>query len=297
MTKEQAKQIKIVDYLAKKGIKPVVETAKSFVYLSPFREESTPSFHVLKNSNFFKDFGSETKAGDIINLVMALDNINFSEALKKLSGMNITPAQDFFSYEPKQSIKVKSHIVYKQPITNNNLIAYLHQRGISQKIYQYQENLFQANYTFKSKNGNEISCYNLAWKNDLNGYDLRGTQTTKEKRFISMDGQKHFTTIEGTGYDLNIFEGFFDYLSALEYYSAIKLKNTTIVLNTLSSIPSLTDIFKNSNQINLFLDNDEAGKKAAEKLMKNFENCINRSVEIYPSHKDFNEFLMNLKSL
>ncbi len=297
MTKEEIKQIRIFDLLAKRGIRPVAETAKSYIYRSPFREESTPSFHLIKATNYYKDFGdSDVKAGDNINLVMRMDKLNYSQAFERLSQMNIIPAPDFFSYEPTKEKTIQSQKIYSQPIKHIHLVSYLQKRGISKKIYQCQKHLFECNYTISTKDGKEIEVFNLAWKNDLEGYDLRGTQTGKEKRFINTDGTKYFSTIEGTGHDLNIFEGFFDYLSALEYYKTTQLKNKTIVLNTLNIITFCTPLIESAGQVNLFLDNDQAGQKASEKLLKRFSTCKDRSLEIYPQHKDFNDFLTSHKS-
>ena len=50
--------------------------------------------------------------------------------------------------------------------------------------------------------------------------------------------KKAITTIPGSKLEINVFEGFFDYLSALTYFSKDKLTGTTIILNTLTLLDS-----------------------------------------------------------
>src|SRR5690554_1806516 len=88
MNIENAKTIPIARILDKFNLKPVKSTEKESWYLSPFRNEKTPSFHVHNHKNLWFDFGEAT-GGDSIKLVQVLlerqgnDN-SVSEALKWL---------------------------------------------------------------------------------------------------------------------------------------------------------------------------------------------------------------------
>jgi len=46
--------------------------------------------------------------------------------------------------------------------------------------------------------------------------------------------------------------------------------------------------------VNLFLDNDEAGEKAAKVFQSAFPHAVNRSKYLFPEHNDFNEFWMDM---
>jgi hypothetical protein len=48
--------------------------------------------------------------------------------------------------------------------------------------------------------------------------------------------------------------------------------------------------------INLFLDNDTAGRTANQKIIRSYDKVTDWSKIIYPDHKDFNAFLMYKKS-
>ncbi len=48
--------------------------------------------------------------------------------------------------------------------------------------------------------------------------------------------------------------------------------------------------------LNLFLDNDTAGRTATQRIISSYDKVTDWSKIIYPDHKDFNEFLMSKKS-
>lgn len=75
MNTNQIKNIKITDYLYSKGIQPKQIKATDYWYISPFREERTPSFKVNNNSNVWYDYGTG-EGGNIIDLIMKMYNLS-----------------------------------------------------------------------------------------------------------------------------------------------------------------------------------------------------------------------------
>ncbi len=67
MTIAEAKQLRIVDYLASLGYHPQSVTSKQYWYLSPLRNERTPSFKVNDRLNEWYDFGAATWAETLWN--------------------------------------------------------------------------------------------------------------------------------------------------------------------------------------------------------------------------------------
>lgn len=67
MTIAEAKQLRIVDYLASLGYHPQSVISKQYWYLSPLRDERTPSFKVNDRLNEWYDFGAAT-GGDLVEL-------------------------------------------------------------------------------------------------------------------------------------------------------------------------------------------------------------------------------------
>ena len=69
-------------------------TGKGFWGLCPFHKEKTPSFHVHSEKQFYHCFGCG-EGGNVISFIMALENIQFIEAVKFLAeraGMSLPEA-------------------------------------------------------------------------------------------------------------------------------------------------------------------------------------------------------------
>ena len=80
------KQYPIVEYLERKGVKPVRRTAAYALYYSPLREETHPSFKVDTEKNLWIDY-AEGKGGSIIDLCMRLEGCTLLEAIRILGRM------------------------------------------------------------------------------------------------------------------------------------------------------------------------------------------------------------------
>ena len=73
MNTEKIKQIKLQDFLAAMGCKPVKQYGVNLMYLSPLRTEKHASFKVNTELNLWYDFGIG-KGGNIIDLAALLYN-------------------------------------------------------------------------------------------------------------------------------------------------------------------------------------------------------------------------------
>lgn len=71
MTIQEAKQIRIADYLQSLGYTPVKQQGNSLWYKSPFREETEASFKVNTDRNLWFDYGLG-RGGNIIALAQEL---------------------------------------------------------------------------------------------------------------------------------------------------------------------------------------------------------------------------------
>ena len=86
MKEEELSRIKrypIVEYLERKGIKPVRRTPAYALYRSPLREDTHPSFKVDTEKNLWIDY-AEGKGGSIIDLYMRLEGCTLLEAIRQL---------------------------------------------------------------------------------------------------------------------------------------------------------------------------------------------------------------------
>ena len=250
--------------------------------MSPFRKETKASFKVDANLNLWYDYGLGV-GGNIIDLCMKINNTNVSGALKILSNLKID--NDFFSFQQQKTYKQDSiTIKHTQKLQNKALIQYLHSRNIP--TLTASKYLTETYYKIENK-----QYFALSFKNDKNGYELRN------KYFKGATSPKYYTTIKGTDNTgiLNIFEGFFDFISALVYFKNDYPKNDTLVLNSVALAKETIEIIKKYNTLVLFLDNDIAGNKTVNFYKEHHKKAINRTKIIYPKYKDFNQFLINKK--
>ncbi|WP_423126402.1 toprim domain-containing protein [Gaoshiqia sp. Z1-71] len=248
-------------------------------FKAPNRNESRPSLKVNRTDNVWYDFGSG-KGGRPVDLVCYLSGVSVAGALLVLSGIAPAPI-DFFSFDEQNSATSSIEIKHLQPLQNKALIQYVESRNISAKVAgKYLEEAYYLT--------NEKNYFALAFKNDKGGFELRN------KYFKGGSSPKAITTIPGVTKSVNLFEGFMDFLSAVEYFSSTHAKNHTIVLNSLSNINDrfLADLSK-FIRINLYLDNDQAGQRAAQIISQLYPSTINHAEMIYQNYKDFNELLTN----
>ncbi len=249
-------------------------------YSSPFSKDKTPSFRVRRDRNDWIDF-STGKKGTVIDLVCELSRVSIAGALLILSGIKTANTDlSFFEKQELTERETQFKINHVQPLQNAALIQYLQGRKIPYQIASQVPQLKEAYYTANNKR-----FFALAFENDLGGFELRS------KYFKGSTSPKTITTIEGPGTGLNLFEGFMDFLSALTFFPKHS-HNTTIVLNSLVNLDKV-DLIR-YNKINLFLDTDAQGIKAATEIMKQHTGAVNRSQQFYNQYKDFNEYLLTI---
>ena len=278
------KQLSIIDFLASKGITPVSKSGTWLMYHSPLRDDAKPSFGVNPNKNIFNDLGSDDN-GNIIELVMRLEGVNFNDACMLLEGkdflkekqsvLSLSPSQRFDS--PNQEIQV----TVVKPLQHHALIEYCLSRGISFKVaHQY---LKEVEYLAKG----DKKYFGIGFINDKGGYAIRSKLQGGK---INIGCQYFSSIIVPNSHAVMVFEGFFNFLSAVEYYgrnpsmSAIILNSTSNLKKALSSISQYQKVF-------CYLDNDTAGRKAFGQLQQLGIKAIDRSF-IYATHNDFNDFLI-----
>jgi hypothetical protein len=168
-------------------------------------------------------------------------------------------------------------------LQNHALIQYLESRKINASISS--KYLQEAYYR---TNSSDKQYFSIAFSNDKKGFELRN------KYFKGSTSPKDITTIPGkTDYAVNCFEGFSDFLSALTWYKTDQPACDTIVLNGVGFVEKFIDLMPRYGRINLYLDNDNAGKATAKQIQDLRPDAINRSVLLYPKFKDFNEFIIN----
>lgn len=291
MTTQEAKQIRIADYLQTLGYTPVKRQGRSLWYKSPLREEAEASFKVNTELNQWYDFGIG-KGGNIIALASELyrsDNVLYLlECIAKhtphLHTANHTP----FSLG-RQSISeqpIYRHLQVTE-LSSHALLSYLQERGIDTELAKRE--CRELRFENKGK-----PYFAIGFPNMTGGYEVRN------RYFKGCVAPKDITHIRQQGEPRSIcylFEGFMDYLSFL----TIRVKNnpqfprlTTqdyIILNSVSNLTKAEGILADYSEIGCFLDNDTAGRTACEHLKARFGERISDNSIHYREYKDLNDYL------
>lgn len=282
MTREQAKQIAISDYLGTQGIMPTKQQGNNLWYYSPFRSESEPSFKVNLARNEWYDFGLG-KGGNIIALIMELHGTNdVATALRILFDKPI--AANSFSFG-KQDISSGFEDIKVRPLANPALLQYLSERSIN---LPFAEQFCNEVYF---KTGGK-PYFAVGFENRAGGLELRN------KYFQGSTAPKDITVVGNGSASCCIFEGFIDFLSYLTLRKQKNLEPTKhdyIVLNSVANFSKAIPIISTYQSKQCYFDNDTAGRTAfAELQQKCGDNLTDQSVN-YREHKDLNDYLCGKK--
>ena len=285
---QEVKKISIYVFLKSLGINPVrVHGTGSYaMYKSPFRLDTNASFKVDFSRNIWCDYGQSRNGkvcdgGTIIDLVMRMYNVNTITQVMNILNKNSNRAKCIINPElnkTQQGLKINTITEIKHPA----LINYHISRAISPKTANSY--LKEVHYRIYDKN-----YFALGFKNDQGGWELRN------KYFKGASSPKFHTYIIKTRTrSLDLFEGYFDFLSFIELNNITELRNSVLVLNSCSFVNACIPILASYDQINCYMDNDTYSKKGAEvtKLITTkHPNVVDHSRSIYPDVKDLNEYL------
>ena len=293
MKEEELSRIKrypIVEYLERKGIKPVRSTPAYALYRSPFREDTHPSFKVDTEKNLWIDY-AESKGGSIIDLCMRLEGCTLLEAIRHL-GRN-TP--DYTACSPQrecvqetsklESIRQAASAKGARRLTgiSDTLPSHLQKYLMEERCINMEKAMPFLRCISYEVRGQHYQAIGFA--NQSGGYELRDNGT-----FKGTIAPKDITPIfSDRAEPVCIFEGFIDFLSFLSMKEEVI--NHCLVMNSVSnvarSIRYLND--RQVSSIRTFLDNDEAGRRATEDFMEAGFKVDDMSVH-YRNFKDLNEY-------
>ena len=272
---QHIKQISITDYLQQQGYVPARVQGINYWYYSPLRNESTPSFKVNTERNQWYDFGSG-EHGDIIDLVCALHRCSISEAIQHLCGTKQVAHQEFSFRGKRKFSERKLEILSAQSLSNPNLLRYLTARAIPLTV----ANSYCSEVLFQNM---KRTYYAIGFANDALGWEIRNMY------FKGCVAPKAVTTIKRGAGRLQIFEGFMDFLSWKTLNPSSK--SDAIVLNSLALLPRIQEQIMGYQEVEGFLDNDDAGRKSFAVLKQICPQIVDGST-CYREHKDLNEWLV-----
>ena len=292
MKEEELSRIKrypIVEYLERKGIKPVRSTPAYALYHSPLRAETHPSFKVDTEKNLWIDY-AEGKGGSIIDLCMRLEGCTLLEAIRIL-GQN---APDITHVPRRESVQGTSkQESIRQAVSTSGVRRLIEiSDTLPPHLLKYLEedrciNLEKAmpflrciSYEVRGQHYQAIG-----FANQSGGYELRdngifkGTIAPKDITPIFADRAE----------PVCIFEGFMDFLSFFSMKEEVI--HHCLVMNSVSNVAKAIRYLNDRHltHIRAFLDNDDAGKRATNDFIRAGFKVEDMSVH-YRNFKDLNEY-------
>lgn len=277
---KQLKAFPIAQFLATRGVFPVLSAGPEWLYISPLRIENTPSFSVNTTENVFYDFGGPSDAnGDLIRLIQLLDGCTFRQAVATLEALDRSPTDFSFSGQIANHEDSSLTILAVKPLRHLALVKYANSRKIPFELANRY--LVEVHYQNRGK-----SFFALGFRNDKGGFELRSQQfkgSTRPKSISSF-------VVEHSA-KVCLFEGFFDFLSAMVYFGRSTPKYTTIILNSTANTKQSLAMLQVFGEVNTFLDSDPAGQATNDQL-KAFGLKVNDYSRLYHGFKDFNHFLI-----
>mgnify|MGYP002782815216 FL=1 len=294
MTIEEAKQVRIVDFLAQLGHHAQYVKSDQYWYLSPLREEQSPSFKVNDRLNEWYDFGAAT-GGDLVELGKYLyQTESVSEVLAYIgrhsSDMPLPKVR--FQALPPRPVESDMKNLIVVPLRHHALYSYLQSRKIDADIGR----MFckEIHYELRDRH-----YFALAFGNVSGGYEMRNAyyKGCIKNKDISLIGHQCGEIQER----VCVFEGFMDFLS---YLTLKQSYNWTIcidqpcdylVMNSVNNLKKALMYLQRYLHIHCYLDNDLAGQKTVETIAGLYGERVSNEAVRYSEYKDLNDCLRGKK--
>ena len=283
------KRYSIVEYLERKGIRPVRKTSTYVMYRSPLREETHPSFKVDAEKNLWIDY-AEGRGGSIIDLCIRLEGCTLSEAICRLEQNtpdNTTHSYSFtnrgISISPNQRENVTASGTRRLICLSDTLPPHLQEYLTEERRIDLEKAKPFLKCISYEVRGRRYEAIGFA--NSSGGYELRD-----DKTFKGTIAPKDITPIfEDKAQPVCLFEGFMDFLSFLSMKGEVT--NQCLVMNSVSNVVRSIHYLnkRNITSVRAFLDNDDAGRKAVQEFVNTGFKVEDMAV-YYRDFKDLNEF-------
>lgn len=283
MNIKKIKQIKLQDFLASMGCKPVKQYGVNLMYLSPLRTEKHASFKVNTEINQWYDFGIG-RGGNIIDLAELLYNSSDVSYLIRQIERN-APSSVSVSLPTAKPITPQNSFEHLQvlPLIHPALIKYLEERCID--VETAKTVCKELHFDTRGKH-----YFGIGFPNIAGGYEIRNPFF---KGCIAPKDISHFYAEEPKKVCF-LFEGFMDFLSFMtlrrKENDGLK-RQDYLVLNSVTNIHKAAKRLSRYDSVQCFLDNDEAGRNAYLQLSKELGKPVTDASTLYNGYKDLNEYL------
>lgn len=263
------------------------------MYYSPFRDEENPSFHINRQKNVWMDFGLG-KGGNILTLVQMLLGVKGAEAWDILSSQNLS---DLFCLPCHEQARPEGKLTIREVSDHfcTRLISYSKSRGIPADILsRYCK---QVSYCSGSSDRVWTS---IGFPNAAGGWVLRNDRegayskitTISMCSYLNAEGQQCKEAVHS---HIEVFEGFFDFMSWLILSGKVVPGCDVCVLNSVNNLERSMEFISAHQSISCWFDCDHAGMEAYSRLHGTFPKSADHFFELSSSGcKDVNELLLKI---
>ncbi len=274
----EVKEMDMVDYLSRLGFEPAKIRSVDYWYLSPLRNEKTPSFKINRKLNRWYDHGLG-KGGNLIDFAILFNDYTVGEFLQKVNDESFifrSVPDTNIQYKPESKIS----ILKVESIRSFALIRYLEERRIPLDIAD--------RFCKEVRYGlNQKEYYGIGFKNVGGGYEIRNPY------FKTSSSPKGITTIQNNAEQVMVFEGFFDFLSFISLNrNQDPVENDFVILNSVSFFEKARPFMEKHLSVRLYLDRDDTGNKFSKYGMSISDQYSDES-GLYKHYKDLNNFLVD----
>jgi putative mobilizable transposon, excision protein len=283
MNIDQIKKIKLQEFLATIDCKPVKQYGVNLMYLSPLRTEKHASFKVNTEHNLWYDFGIG-RGGNIIDLAELLyHSSDVSYLIHQIErnapscvSVSLPTAKPNTPQNSFENLLVLS-------ISHPALIKYLGERCIDIEIARTV--CKELHFDTRGKHYFSIGFPNIAGGYEIRNPFFKGGITPKDISLFHNEESKQ---------SCFVFEGFIDFLSFMmlrrKENDGLK-RQDYLVLNSVSNVKKALEPLSHYENVQCFLDNDEAGRNAYLQLSKELGKPVTDASTLYNGYKDLNEYL------
>lgn len=289
----KANNVSIVDYI--NGLSLDTERAGKTIKVQGYG-----GLYIDQMKNRWNCF-SQGKGGGTIQLVMFLENKTWVEAVKTLLGNSYESNIVKTNHKDVQSESKKEFLLPKKNSTFNHVIAYLIKTRFIDKDIVY--NCIQNKTLYEDEKRNCVFV----------GYDeegipryagLRGTNTSRVFKGEVENSNKAFSfNIPGKTNKLYIFESPIELISYLTLFQKKSMydegfNHHMVSLGCLApvALDRYLEDNPNINEVNICLNNDKYGIKAANNIRQEYQDRYRVNIE-YPAVKDWNELLVQVNKI
>ena len=283
---EMIRGIPIEEFLSRLGQEPVRRHGDECWYLSPCREERTPSFHVNTRKGVWHDFGTG-HGGDIFTLAGELSGSDGFMAQARFIALVYGGTVPEYAGQKREKESVRTEKrkepsrfeeVVCGPLRCNALLGYLKGRGIPAEIARAE--CEEVRFRLYGKRYFAVGFPNVAGGYEIRSRFFKGCVPPKDVSLVKAEGSPADVC--------SVFEGFMDFLSA----ATLGLETgDCLVLNSISNVEKAMRYLDGYGRIDCYLDRDEAGRRTLEMLKGHYEERVCDRSALYDGCKDLNEYL------